>query len=663
MADNLQLDDLKIKITVDPKQAQSGIRLIANALSTMASGASKTSEALRNITAGLEDLGEKSTESGESTEKASEKQASAFERVAAFAKKAAKGGISLFGKTIKGTFGLVGNAIGGVVGKFATLWSAIKRIAFYRMIRTAIKEVTQALREGLSLLVEWDRTYGNNTSRAAQTTDELAAKWREVKKSLGAAAMPLIQLFQPALESIMQTVINIANLINQTVRAFQGFSTYIKATNKGFKSAVGSAKELKRILFGFDELNVLPSQTGGGAGAEVGAIDFEEVDIEKTFNFGAIERFKQFIDEIKTKWSEFKDNISSGGSIIGSVFSFIGGIVQSLGTLVADVFRGIGSVIKNWVKDLGLEGTAAGEILGAIGDACIHVGDIIEGIVTLNFPMIITGLQSLFYDALHLVDGGLWEIENLINAALTWLEEKLGLDFDSIRLLVSGLFTAIRTIIGIGLPAILGTIFGWIGNVLNLFKGLFSGLTQIFDGIIQFIDGVFSGDFKRAWDGVVNIFKGVANIFISIAEFIVNAILTPVQAVARAINNFKISIPDWVPLVGGKSWNPQISVPDKVSIPRLAEGGMPDVGSLYYAGEAGSELVANMKGGTGVMNIEQFESAMVNANTEVVNAVYAMANMIVGAVNNKNLDVNLDGRKIGQSVTQYQRNYARQYGG
>lgn len=663
MADNLQLDDLKIKITVDPKQAQSGIRLIANALSTMASGASKTSEALRNITAGLEDMGEKCTESGEATEKSSEKQASAFKRVAAFAKNAAKGGISLFGKTIKGTFGLVGKAVGGVVGKFATLWGAIKRIAFYRMIRTAIKEVTQALREGLSLLVEWDRTYGNNTSRAAQTTDELAAKWREVKKSLGAAAMPLIQLFQPALERIMQTVINIANLINQTVRAFQGFSTYIKATNKGFKSAVGSAKELKRILFGFDELNVLPSETGGGAGAEVGAIDFEEVDIEKTFNFGAIERFKQFIDEIKTKWGEFKDNISSGGSIIGSVFNFIGGIVQSLGTLVADVFRGIGSVINNWVKNLGLEGTAAGEILGAIGDAFVHVGDIIEGIVTLNFPMIITGLQGLFNDALHLVDGGLWEIENLINAALTWLEEKLGLDFDSIRLLVGGLFTAIRTIIGIGLPAILGTIFGWIGDVINLFKGLFSGLVDIWDGIIQFIDGVFSGNFERAWDGVVNIFKGVANIFISIAEFIVNAILTPVQAVARAINNFKISIPDWIPLVGGKSWNPQISVPEKVSIPRLAEGGMPDVGSLYYAGEAGSELVANMKGGTGVMNIEQFETAMVNANTEVVNAIYAMANMVVGAVNNKDLDVYLNAQKIGQSVTQYQNNYARQYGG
>ena len=665
MADNnLQLDDLKIKISVDPTQAKSGIRAVADALSAMASGASKTSQALRNITAGLDDMGEKCTEAGTATEKTEEKSASAFQRIAAFAKNAAKNGISVFGKSVKGAFGLVGNVVGGVVGKFVSLWNAVKRVAFYRLIRTAIKEVTQALREGISLLVQWDRVYGNNTSRAAQTTDELAAKWREVKKSLGAAAMPIIQLMQPALERIMQTVINIANLINQTVRALQGYSTYIKATDKGFKSAVGYAKELKRILFGFDELNVLPSENGGGAGAEVSAIDFEEVDIEKTINTGALARIGQFITDIKTRWGELKDNIQSGGSIIGSVISFVFGVFQDFGRLVADVFRGIGKTINQWVEDLGLTGTAVGEIMGAIGDAFTHVGDVIEGIVTLNFPLIITGLEGLFNDALHIVDGGLWEIENLINAGLTWLEDKLGVDFDSIRWLVSGLFTVIRTIIGVGLPAILGTIFGWIGDVINLFNGLFSGLVDIWDGIIQFIDGVFSGDFERAWDGIVNIFKGVANIFISIAEFIVNAFITPIQAIANAINNFKISIPDWVPLVGGKSWNPQISVPQKVKIPRLAEGGMvPNTGSLFVAGERGAELVSNMKGGTGVTNIEQFEVAMTNANTEIVNAVYAMANMIVGAVNDKDTNVYLDSQKVGQSVSRYQLNYARQYGG
>lgn len=662
-ANDLQLDDLKIKISVDPKEAQKGIRAIASALDTMAKGSSKTAQALRNITAGLDDMGKKSVEATEKTEETAEKTSTALQRVGEYAKKAAKGGVSLLAKGLTAPFKLAGAAIQGVVGKISTLWAAIKRVAFYRLIRTAIKEVTQALREGLSLLVEWDRVYGNNTSRAAQTTDELAAKWREVKKTLGAAAMPLIQIMQPALEAVMQSVINLANIVNQTLRAFQGYSTYIKATDKGFKSAVGSAKELKRILFGFDELNVLPSAKGGGAGAEVGAIDFEEVDIEKTFNLGAIEKIKQFITNIKDLWGQFVSDIQGGGSIICATYNFIGGIFQNLGILIADIFRGAGDLINGFVSNFGLEGTAIGEILGVIGDAFIHVGDIIESIVTFDFAKIPEGLMNLFTDASRIVDGGLWELGELVTSALSWLEETLGVDFTDIKALVSSLITGVRVLLGIGLPAILGTIVGWISDVLQFFGGLWQGIKQVFEAIINFLWGTFSGDWKAAWNSLADMFKGVVNIIISVAEFMANAFITPIQAIARAINNFRISIPDWVPLVGGREWNPQLSVPQKVSIPRLAEGGVPDTGSLFYAGEAGAELVSNMKGGTGVMNIEQFETAMTNANTEVVNAVYAMANLIVGAVNNKNLDVILDGRKVGQSVSQYQLGYSKQYGG
>lgn len=665
MADNnLQLDDLKIKISVDPEQAKRGIKTIADALDAMAKGSSKTAQAIRNITAQLDDMGEKSVEASTKTEESAEKTSSALARIGEYAKRAATGGVSLLAKGLTAPFRLAGNVIQGVVGKITTLWQAIKRVAFYRLIRTAIKEVTQALREGITLLVEWDRVYGNNTSRAAQTTDELAAKWREVKKSLGAAAMPLIQIVQPALEAIMQSVINLANVANQTLRSLQGYSTYIKATDKGFKSAVGSAKELKRILFGFDELNVLPSANGGGAAAEVGAIDFEEVDIEKTFNLQAFARIGQFIDDVKGRWSNFVANVQSGGSFIWSWYELVAGVFQDFGILVADIFRGAGDLINSFVGKLGLDGTAIGEVISSIGDMFIHVGDIIEGIVTLDFPKIATGLTDLFTDAVRIVDGGLWEVGELVNTALSWLEEKLGVDFSDIKGLVGLLITGIRGLLGIGLPTIFGTVVGWISDIWNFIKGAAQGIIQVFQGIIDFLWGSFTGDWKMAWNALADMFKGIVNIFISVVELMANAFITPLQSVANAINNFRISIPDWVPLIGGKSWNPQISVPQKISIPRLAEGGfVPNTGSLYYAGEDGSELVANMRGGTGVMNVEQFETAMTNANTEVVNAVYAMANLIVGAVNNKNLDVILDGRKVGQSVTQYQLGYSKQYGG
>jgi predicted nuclease with TOPRIM domain len=95
------------------------------------------------------------------------------------------------------------------------------------------------------------------------------------------------------------------------------------------------------------------------------------------------------------------------------------------------------------------------------------------------------------------------------------------------------------------------------------------------------------------------------------------------------------------------------------SIRGFAEGGLPDVGTLFYAGEAGAEVVANMGHSTGVMNISQMQEAVADGNTEVVNAIYAMANMITGAVNNKDFDVYMDSAKVGQSVSKYQYNQAR----
>lgn len=570
------------------------------------------------------------------------------------------------GNSLKSAFTAPIRSVGNLLGKLGNLWGMIKRIAMYRMIRTGIKLVTQALREGTQMLVEWDRTYGNNTSRAAQTTDEIAQKWREVKKALGAAAMPILQVFQPALMGLMNMVIAVANTINQIVRSLQGYSTYMRATEKDWKSSVGSAKELQRILFGFDELNVLPSPNGGGSTASVGGLDFVETDLDSGFAQSAGKRIGSFIENLKSDWQEFVDNVKSGESLIGSVIGFVKNVFADLGQFVGGIFIDLGKAIKGFTEKLGLEGTTIGNIIGIVGDLFIHFGELVQGIFTLDLPKILVSVRNIFNDLLKLTDQGLVGLNHAIDSFLVWLEEKLGVDFDDIRILVGGLFTAIRAILGIGLPAILGTLFGWGADIINFFKNIFGekGLPQIFNGLIQFIEGIFTGDWKKAWDGVVNVFKGIGNVIISVAEFIANAFITPFQAIGRAINNFKVNIPEWIPLIGGKSWNPQISVPQKISIPRLAEGGLvPNAGSLFWAGESGTELVMNAGNNTAVLNAAQIEEAMTNANAEVINAIYAMANMVVGAVNNKDFDVYMDAQKVGKSVSQYQYNVARQYGG
>ncbi len=96
-----------------------------------------------------------------------------------------------------------------------------------------------------------------------------------------------------------------------------------------------------------------------------------------------------------------------------------------------------------------------------------------------------------------------------------------------------------------------------IGNVLGSMK-------SVFGGIIDFITGIFTGNWKRAWNEVVSIFKGIINGLASIFKLPINLIISGINSFIRALN--RIKIPEWVPAVGGFGFNiPQI--------PKLAEGG------------------------------------------------------------------------------------------
>jgi hypothetical protein len=64
-----------------------------------------------------------------------------------------------------------------------------------------------------------------------------------------------------------------------------------------------------------------------------------------------------------------------------------------------------------------------------------------------------------------------------------------------------------------------------------------------------------------------------------------------------SIGSFSISIPDWVPLVGGKSFN----FPKMPTIPALAEGGIVNRPTLALIGEAGPEAVVPLGRGGGMM--------------------------------------------------------------
>lgn len=150
---------------------------------------------------------------------------------------------------------------------------------------------------------------------------------------------------------------------------------------------------------------------------------------------------------------------------------------------------------------------------------------------------------------------------------------------------ISGIWTKINTAVTTAIAAI-SSRFPALGAVLSgLWKSVqdvWGNIKAIFSNIIGFIDNVFSGNWSAAWGNVVSIFGNVFGELANIAKAPINAVISVINMVLSKINEMKISIPDWVPGVSGKTLG--FNIPQ---IPMLATGGIATAPTLAMVGEGG----------------------------------------------------------------------------
>ncbi|MXS07249.1 phage tail tape measure protein [Enterococcus faecium] len=142
-----------------------------------------------------------------------------------------------------------------------------------------------------------------------------------------------------------------------------------------------------------------------------------------------------------------------------------------------------------------------------------------------------------------------------------------------------------------------GFIGGVFGGIIANFNNYFNAGKRIFNGFLDFVTGVFTGNWSKAWDGVVNIFGGIFDGIVALAK-------APINGLIGLINDFiglanKIKVPKGVPIVGGKGIHF-----DK--IPYLAQGGHL-INGQAIVGEAGPELLTAKNGKTTVTPLSDEE--------------------------------------------------------
>lgn len=302
------------------------------------------------------------------------------------------------------------------------------------------------------------------------------------------------------------------------------------------------------------------------------------------------------------KIAEFVRSAISGISAISSALSFlaIAGIAALIAVLVLIVTKG--EEIKAWLAGFNewLQGVFAtdwteifGPVLGnvlngffsllkGIWDGVYQilngVIDFIQGIFTGNWEQAWSGVQQIV--------SGVWDtITGLITGACDLIEGIL-LGLDS---WLQGVFKTDWTeIFGPGLGDIINAFMRNVENTWNAIK-------QIFQGVIDFVKGVFTGNWKQAWQGVVNIFGGLFNSLINMVKAPLNGIIGLLNGAVGAINSLigglnsiSFTMPKWL---GGGHFG--LSIPYIPNIPYLAKGGILSQGSAIV-GEAGPELLTMM---------------------------------------------------------------------
>ena len=276
--------------------------------------------------------------------------------------------------------------------------------------------------------------------------------------------------------------------------------------------------------------------------------------------------------------------LASAIGAIGVAFKKLnlGTILPAIGTAIKTHMTKIGIVISGALSSI------SGVVSTVLSGIKIAVSAATSFIMANPIVLIIAAIVALV--ALIATKGD--EIKAILNKVSNWLKSVFCKDW--------------REVFGNTIGTVLNGFVKIVGDIMGNAK-------KMLNGIIDFIRGVFTGNWKRAWEGIKNIFSGAFGGLKSVARAPINgiialingalsAITSGINAVKRALNKISVDIPSWVPGFGGKKFGFNFSMSSAPRIPMLANGGIATRSTIANIGEAGREAVLPLDRNTEWMN-------------------------------------------------------------
>ena len=518
--------------------------------------------------------------------------------------------------------------------RLSTVAAGFKRILGYRLIRTLIKEIGKAFKEGTQNLYQYSSAIGGTF---AANMNDAATSMLYFKNSIGAAWSPLMNLLAPAIRVVTDAAVALLNVLNQLIALLTGASGWTRATRKATEygeavgGAGGAAKEALKYLAPFDELNVLPDDKkgGGGGGGNLGYDDmFEEMT---EFESGLADFANRIRDAIeRADWQGL-------GQILGDKVNDLVDMVpwEEIGTKVGSKINAFFTT-RYWTLE-----TINFQNIGAnVAELLNHAFEEIDfEIIGRGLTQKLTNLGDFIIGAISNTD---WQLigdslGDLMRGAFDqvsdWLDRVNWGEFGNT------LFTSIQNAItGIDFDSLAASLLHLLGSALGASVGLLSGVIKgIGESIVGYFESYIDFDDDDTWAEkggkiVSGIYKGITAALVNVKTWVRENFLQPF------IDGFldALGLEEGNPIVDGiAAWiQTLIKQALKKVLPDLfVEGLFPDdlggitPGSGEHAATSHLNLDVDVRRGTWDEAAGSIVSAVIDGTEEVNRAVGVNADL------------------------------------
>ena len=648
-----QLQDLKVKISLDNSQFQSGINNIEKQTSSLGSSMKK----LGGIVAGafatkaVLDFGKKVASVGMeynalketsqttwTTLLGSQEEAIAqLERIEQFAAKTpfSQMGVDQMAKYLHNA-GYEGEAVFDQLTKIGNMGSAfgVQEDALVEMTRqfSQVQQAGVAYTEDLNILADRGipiyQALAEATGSTVAEVKKMASEGKITAEVYNAAIDSMAATTQGAMDAQSQTFSGMMSTLQDNLTKLAGL-----LTEQLFNAVKGVLDVFLPLIEAFVQAYAQSGSLSEAFASVLGPA-LEEMGIKVDGLKLVWETFTNFLNDVYNSmiaplFDGFREMVGDTAQEFGKNSDSIMNIFENVGDFLSDIWE---SVIKP-VWDAFME--VLFTLWGVFNDNLTNIMNYADNVFK-NIKSFWDNILKPVWEKVMEYVGKVWEvfkeympeIQRVVDEVFGMInyfwETALRPAFEAIgSFLQNVLFPVFDTVFNYLILPVVETVFD---TIISLWD---NSLKPIFQGIIDFLGGVFTGDWERIWNGLSSIFGGVWEGLKALAKAPLNFIIKMLNKVIGGLN--KVQVPDWVPLVGGKG----INIP---TIPELWKGSNFTLEGPTLVGEQGPELV-NMPRGASVMPAHKTRSVLEGVGrTEVVGRQTA------------NIYVELDGRTLTKVV-------------